>query len=171
MGNYFTSNKVSVENGIESIQNNTINEAKEEVAQSAPTPKNTEVETKGSISTIPEEVVEEINQYFKEDKCVETLVQKDASDNAVSQLTNLNEVTGIECEAAGEKNEFTQTDSETIANVHENVDVNPNADDDKNEIVVAEESDTENKDEEPVNKPTQLQLPTKKQKKKKHKQH
>lgn len=123
MGNYFSSNKVADE----SLQNSIINENKEETPQD-----DTKVD---NSSAIPKEVVEEINDYFK-----------DPSDNLVSNqdISTVNEVTGINCEAV-----------QTI--------------EEKNEIVVAEES--EKSAEELSNKPTQLQLPTKKQKKKKHKQH
>jgi hypothetical protein len=166
MGNYFSSNKIAVENESESLQTNIVNEVKEEVAQSAPTPNNTEVETKRSLSAIPEEVVEEINQYFKEDNFLDKCVQKDASDNLVSNqtVTNLNEVTGVECEATEVKNEITEAASETIADVI--------IDNEKDEIVVAEESETLDAQNEDVSsKLTQLQLPTKKQKKKKQKTH
>jgi hypothetical protein len=137
MGNYFSSNKTEIKD--ESIPISIINEIKEEVTQSEPTPNTIEVETKRSLSAIPEEVVEEINDYFK-----------DHSNNIVSSTTseliaNVNDITRINSEINEVEHMQSESQEETVV-----------------QQVQAHESQE---------KPTQLQLPTKKQKKKKHKTH
>jgi hypothetical protein len=154
MGNYFTSNKVSAKNGSKSIQTSLANEIKEEVTQLPPIPTNTEVDTKRSLSAIPEEVVEIVSEVN------EVVIEAEVAAEEVKEVA-VEEVK----EVAAEEVKEVAVEAEVAAEV-----VNEVAAEEVKEVAVEAEVAAEvvaEEVKEVIHAQTQSEVPGKKQKKKK----